>query len=84
MGRKAKTVTLGVSQKQFLYDHLRGTGKTLTPKKAAKKYGIKQLPARMSELRLLGLQVRTKKEKNETSYAISARDIYGSRSKLAV
>ena len=72
-----------VPQKQFLYDLLRGTGNTITETQA-KKLGIKQLSARMSELRGLGLKVNTEKTANETFYSISARDIYGSRAKMRV
>ena len=71
-------------QRQFLYEYLRGTGKYITPSEAFKKYGIKRLPARISELRSLGLVIRKKKIKNETAYAISARDIFGSRAKIDV
>ena len=72
-----------VPQKQFLYNLLRGTGNTITTKQA-KKLGIKQLSARMSELRGLGLKVNTSIIANETVYSISARDIFGSRGKLAL
>ena len=84
MGRKAKIVKLDVSQKQFLYDYLRGTGRTITPTTAKDTYGIQQLPARMSELKSLGLKVKTKKVNDETAYSISARDIFGSRANFAV
>ena len=74
---------LKVPQRQFLYELLRGTGKTITNKQA-EKYGITQLPARMSELRGLGLRINTVKISNETVYSISARDIFGSRANIAV
>jgi len=80
----ARNKKLRMPQRQFLYEHLRGTGRFITPNEASKAYGIQQLPARMSELRSLGLIVRTKKFKNETAYAISARDIFGSRANIAV
>lgn len=73
---------LKVPQKTFLYNHLRGTGRFITPTEAKKKFGIQQLPARISELRALGLVVRTKKVKDETAYAISARDFTGSRARI--
>jgi len=78
-----KSKKLEIPQKQFLYEHLRGTGRFITPTEA-KTFGIQQLPARMSELRSLGLIVRTRKFKNETAYTISARDIFGSRAHIAV
>ena len=82
--RKVTKIESGLSQTQFLYNHLRGTGRSITSTEASKIYGIKRLSARMSELRNLGLQVNTKKIKNETQYSVSARDLYGSRKKIAV
>ena len=83
--QRTKVVKLDMPQKQFLYEHLRGTGRTITADKAAKKYGIKNLRARMSELRDAGLQVNTKATKNGTvAYSVSARDVNGSRAALVV
>lgn len=84
MSRKAKVITLDVPQKQFLYDYLRGTGNTITISEARDTYGIQQLPARMSELRGLGLKVNTLDINGETGYSISARDIFNSRAKIDV
>jgi len=71
------------SQSEFLYAYLRGTGRTITAKQARKKYGIKCLTARMSELRAEGLKVRTSRtNKGELAYAVSARDVNGSRAKI--
>lgn len=69
------------SQLVFLYEHLRGTGRSLTARQASEIYGIKNLSARMSELRGLGLRVRTKEKTQDgrTKYAVSARDYFGSR-----
>ncbi len=47
------------NQKTFLETYLRGTGKTLTAADAKARFGIQQLPARMSELRAAGLNVKT-------------------------
>ena len=68
--------TLKTSQNDFLVDHLRGTGRELTSALAASNYGIKNLRARMTELRQAGYKVRTRKNTvGTTSYAISRRMI---------
>jgi len=72
------------SQRQFLVDYLRGSGRTLTPTEANKKFKIQKLGSRMSELRSVGLQITKQKMHNETSYGIGALDKYGSRKKLLV
>jgi len=76
----------GMSQRQFLVNHMRGTGVALTSVEAKEKFGITKLPARMSELRSAGLVVRTKPtgNGNELTYRVSARDVNGSRAKLAI
>ena len=72
------------SQITFLHDYLRGTNRTLTATQA-RKFGVKNLAARISELRDLGLRVRVaENRKGETKYAISARDMNNSRSSLTV
>lgn len=71
---------LSTSQFAFLHNYLRGTGRSLTSRQARSFYGIKNLRARMTDLRQAGLRVRA--EKNEdgyTKYSISSRDITGSR-----
>lgn len=74
---------LTVSQKEFLEGFLRGTGRTLTEAQAEATYGIQNLRARMSELRNEGLQVRVgKTQDGRAKYAVSARDVYGSRAKV--
>ena len=82
----AKTVTtksftkLTVPQTQFLEQYLRGTGKTLSERQAVATYGIKNLRARMTDLRNAGLVVRTAENtQGRTIYSVSARDINGSR-----
>jgi len=47
------------NQKAFLETYLRGTGKSLTAADAKARFGIQQLPARMSELKAAGLNVKT-------------------------
>ena len=70
------------SQKVFLENYLRGTGKTLTAADANARFGIQNLPARMSEFREHGLNVRVDTATTgKARYAVSARDVYGSRAK---
>ena len=72
--------TLTVSQNVFLEGYLRGTGKTLSEAQAYATYGIKNLRARMSEFRQAGLVVRRgKNTEGRAAYAVSARDVDGSR-----
>ena len=71
------------TQAAFLHDYLRGTGRTLTARQADSFYSIKNLRARMCELRQAGLKVRIDRtEDGRARYAISARDINGSRASL--
>jgi len=75
--------TIKTKQKTFLESYLRGTGKTLTAADANARFGIQNLPARMSEFREHGLSVRVDTSSKGTArYAVSARDTNGSRSKL--
>jgi len=68
-----------LSQKKLLNDYLRGTGRSLTPDQARTGFGIKNLSARMSELREDGLRVRTTETIFGTEYRISQRDVNGNR-----
>jgi len=75
--------TIKTNQKTFLENYLRGTGKSLTAADAKARFGIEQLPARMSEFRDAGLNVRvTKATTGKAKYSVSARDINGSRAKV--
>ena len=66
--------TLTTSQKDFLVNYLRGTGRELTSASAASNYGILNLRARISELRQDGFKVRTRKNTvGTTSYSVSRR-----------
>ena len=72
-----------VSQNTFLVSYLRGTGRELSSAQANARFGIRNLRARMSELRDLGLRIRTRtKSTGRTSYAVSARDVFGSRARV--
>ena len=75
--------TLKVTQNEFLASHLRGTGNDISAAQAVSTYGIQNIRARMTELRQAGLVVRTRKNyAGYTAYAISARDVSGSRANV--
>lgn len=75
--------TLTVTQNEFLEQHLRGTGRTLSARQANSLYGIKNIRARMSELRSVGLRVNRKANTDgRSAYSVSARDLTGSRSQI--
>lgn len=66
--------TLRTTQKNFLVKYLRGTGRELSSAQAETLYGIKNLRARMTELRQEGLTVRTRvNSEGRTAYAVSRR-----------
>ena len=72
-----------VSQREFLENYLRGTGRELSAAQAESLFGVRNLRARTSEMRQDGLRVRTRKNSTgRTSYSVSARDIFGSRARL--
>ena len=74
--------TIKTNQNVFLESYLRGTGKTLTAADASARFGIQNLPARMSEFREHGLNVRVDTASTgKARYAVSARDVTGSRAK---
>lgn len=76
-----------MTQNEFLQDIMRGTGVTMTGAEAMEHFGIKNLRARMTQLRHAGLRVRTTPLRDGTRavrYAISGRDIHGSRAKAIV
>ena len=74
--------TLTVPQKTFIERHLRGTQRSLSEPQALATYGIKNLRARIAEMRNAGLDIRTEKNsKGNTAYRMVARDLNGSRAK---
>ena len=79
------SVTNNKTQLAILHEYLRGTGRSLTERQASKMFNIKNLRARMSELRQAGLVVRTEKTREGfNKYSVSRRDVYGSEaSRLA-
>lgn len=74
--------TLSKPQNQFLEQYLRGTDRELSAAQARATFGIENLRARMSELRDLGLRVRTSvNSEGRTAYKISRRDVLGSQAR---
>jgi hypothetical protein len=74
---------LTTTQKAFLEQYLRGTGRTLTSPQAQALYGIKNLRARICELRQAGLQVnRERNTVGRMAYSVSSRDVSGSRARV--
>lgn len=67
-------------QARFLELHLRGTGRTLTEAQASARYGIKNLTARVLDLRKLGLRIKV----DDGKYSMVCRDVNGSRAKVLV
>lgn len=62
------------SQRDFLVEYLRGTGRELSAAQAQSLFGIRNLRARMSELRANGFRVRTRLNgEGRTAYAVSRR-----------
>lgn len=75
--------SLTVTQNEFLETYLRGTNRSLSSAQASATFGIKNLRARISELRQHGLRIR--KEKNtvgKTAYAVSRRDMLGGQFRM--
>ena len=76
-----------MTQNEFLQETMRGTGVTMTGAEAMEHFGIQNLRARMTQLRHAGLRVRTTPLNDGTRavrYAISGRDIHGSRARVDV
>ena len=62
------------TQNEQLISHLRGTNRYISAPQARALFGIKNLRARMSELRQMGFRVRTGVNKEgRTTYAVSRR-----------
>jgi hypothetical protein len=71
------------NQTVFLEKYLRGTGKSLTAADANARFGIKNLPARMSEFRKAGLKVNVDvATSGKSKYTVSARSMDGSRARV--
>lgn len=77
--------TISTTQNQFLESYLRGTGRTLSARQANSLYGIKNIRARMTELRQAGLRVnRSKNTEGRAAYSVSSRDVAGRRAQVFV
>ena len=75
--------TIKSTQNEFLEDYLRGTGRSLSAAQACNLFGIKNIRARMTELRKQGLRVRSDvNTAGRLTYSISARDVNGSRARV--
>jgi hypothetical protein len=84
------TVTINLNtdqaftQAEKVAKYLRGTGRELTSAQARAMWDVRNLRARMTELRQAGLRVRTRKNtRGTTSYSISSRDVNGRRPRRA-
>jgi hypothetical protein len=74
---------LSTTQLEFLENHLRGTDRSISSAQAESTYGIKNLRARMSEMRQVGLRVRKHKNtEGRTAYSVSRRDTAGGQFKM--
>ena len=67
-----------ITQNEVLVNYLRGTGRTLTEAQAERQFGIKNLRARVLDLRNMGLVVNVE----DGAYSIPSRDVNGSRAKI--
>jgi hypothetical protein len=76
--------TLKQTQNQFLESYLRGTNQTLTAAQAEATFGIKNLSARVHELRSMGLTVTRvpTKTTRRSAYKMSRRDVFGYQSRV--
>ena len=69
---------LSTTQTQFLETYLRGTNREMSAAQAEATFGIRNLRARMTDLRNVGLRVRKGvNTQGKTVYAVSRRDVFG-------
>ena len=74
-----------VTQNEFLVTYLRGTGREITAAQANATFGIKNVRARISELRAAGYRVSTRVNyRGAAAYKMSARLQNGSRKHVSV
>ena len=67
------------TQNEQLVSYLRGTSRALSAPQARALFGVKNLRARMSELREAGYRVRTAKNtQGNTTYSVARRMIWQS------
>jgi hypothetical protein len=67
--KKMAFTNIKTSQREFLIEYLRGTGRELTQPQAEALFGIQNLRARMSEVRDMGLRVRVRATQNCSRHA---------------
>lgn len=73
------------TQNQLLVSYLRGTGRGISAPQASALFGIKNLRARMSDLRQAGLRIRkAMNTEGNTTYFVSRRAIDGSQAYVCV
>ncbi len=73
------------TQNQLLVSYLRGTGRGISAPQATALFGIKNLRARMSDLRQAGLRIRkTMNTEGNTTYFVSRRLIDGTQGCVSV
>lgn len=74
---------LRTTQVEFLEQYLRGTNRELSSAQAAATFGIKNLRARMTDFRQIGLRVRKSKNTvGRTVYSVSRRDMFGDQGRI--
>ena len=65
-----------MNQNERLIKYLRGTGRSLSAAQAEARFGVKNIRARMSELRDEGFRVRTDvNTTGKTVYSVSRRKV---------
>jgi hypothetical protein len=65
------------TQTQLLVEYLRGTGRTISAPQASALFGIKNLRARMTDLRQAGFRVsRTENTEGRTAYRVARRMVW--------
>lgn len=73
------------TQNQLLVSYLRGTGRGISAPQATALFGIKNLRARMSDLRQAGLRIRkTMNTEGNTTYFVSRRLVDGTQGYVSV
>jgi hypothetical protein len=73
------------TQNQLLVSYLRGTGRGISAPQATALFGIRNLRARMSDLRQAGLRIRkTMNTEGNTTYFVSRRLIDGTQGYVSV
>lgn len=75
---------LKTSQTKFLESYLRGTARTLTSAQASSLFGVKNLRARIYDMRNAGLNIKLvpTKTTRRSAYRVSRRDVFGDQFKV--